>query len=68
MNPNVVIGVESCPTGSNQDKNYFPVEEYEIRKRDRDTTGNDDGHGGEFTLTKKYMIVDREEEFETDCE
>ena len=68
MNPDVVIGVESWLMSSNQDKDDFPVDEYEVRRRDRDTTGNDDGHGGVFILKNKDLLVERGEELETDCE
>ena len=64
MNPDVVIVVESWLRSSD----YFPVNEHEVKTRDRDTTGNDDGHGDVFILTKKDLIVDREEELEMDCD
>ena len=57
MNPDIVIGVETWLTSSNQDKDYFPVDEYEVRRRGRDTKSNDDG--GVFILTKRDMIVQR---------
>ena len=38
MNPVVGIGVESWLTCCDQDKDYFPLDVHEVRRRDRDTT------------------------------
>ena len=67
IKPDIIVGTESWLHDEIGNSECFPVEVYEILRRDC-TTEPPDHHGGVFIATKKDLIMDREIELETDCE
>ena len=66
VNPDVVISAESWLSNKDSDASVFSGNEYKVIRRDR---GKDnDNLGGVFIMARKDLIIDREEELETNCE
>eukprot|EP00795_Rhopilema_esculentum_P001905 gene1905-16406_t len=67
VNPDVVIGTkDSWLSNKDSDATVFPVDHFKVIRREREK--EDDNHGGVFIMAKKYLIIEREEELETNCE
>ena len=65
VKPDVVIGTESWLHSKIGNETVFPVDDYQIFRRDRE---RDNTKGGVFILAKNDVTITTEEELETACE
>ena len=65
VKPDIVIGTESWLHSNIWSETVFPVDDYQVLRRDRE---KDNTKGGVFILAKNDVTITREEELETDCE
>ena len=65
VKPDVVISTDSWLHSKIENETVFPVDDYQIFRRDRE---RDNTKGGIFILAKNDVTITREEELETACE
>ena len=65
VKPDIVKGTESWLHANIGNQTVFPVDQYQVFRRDREKNNK---KGGVFILARKDLTITREEELETDCE
>ena len=65
LKPDIIVGTESWLSTTIGSCECFPLDDYQIERRDRESGSHG---GGVFIASKRDLIMDRTPELETDCE